>query len=235
MLILAFEGLICIIMASPILIIMVWLGALLGYYFNKGKFANKNNIVLIFFFSSIAFMSFDYVNKAENLIPVKTAIQIDASIETVWENVVTFSDIDEPTEWLFKTGIAYPTHATIKGNGVGAVRYCNFTTGSFVEPITTWNEPYLLAFDVIEQPIPMHEFNPFWEIHPPHLDGYFKSHKGQFELTKISENQTLLEGTTWYNVDIQPVFYWQIWSNFILHSIHERVLGHIEKTSVEKN
>ena len=138
-------------------------------------------------------------------------------------------DRDEPDEWLFKTGIAYPTHAEIKGSGVGAVRYCNFTTGSFVEPITTWNEPTLLQFDVLDQPTPMRELNPFWDVHPPHLDGYFQSKKGQFELVQLDNGKTLVEGTTWYHIHIHPVAYWDFWSEYILHEIHYRVLKHIKK------
>ena len=162
---------------------------------------------------------------------MNTSITIDAPIETVWDNIISFGAIDEPDEWLFQTGIAYPTHAEIKGSGVGAVRYCNFTTGSFVEPITTWNEPTLLQFDVLDQPTPMRELNPFWDVHPPHLDGYFQSKKGQFELKQLNNGQTLVEGTTWYHIHIHPVPYWDFWSKYILHEIHYRVLKHIKKES----
>lgn len=82
----------------------------------------------------------------------------------------------------------------------------------------------------------MFEYNPFWDnVHPPHLDGYFKSHKGQFKLTKISETQTLLEGTTWYSIDLSPEIYWAFWSEYIIHAIHERVLNHIKNVSENKN
>ena len=49
----------------------------------------------------------------------------------------------------FKTGLAYPLRARLVGAGVGAVRHCEFTTGAFVEPITVWDAPHRLAFDVI--------------------------------------------------------------------------------------
>ena len=231
LLIFAFEGLICIAMAFPILLLITWMGSYIGYRINRGNYFNSTNTVILLLTSSIGFMSFDYVNESEELIPVTTVIIVDAPIEEVWHNVVTFNKIDAPTDWIFTTGISYPTDATIEGKGVGAIRYCNFTTGSFVEPITTWNEPDLLQFDVIDQPTPMNEFNPFWSIHPPHLDGYFKSYKGQFKLTKINDNQTQLEGTTWYKVDIQPQIYWKTWSDFIIHRIHKRVLKHIKKVT----
>jgi hypothetical protein len=152
----------------------------------------------------------------------------------VWKNVVEFPQLNEPTELLFKTGIAYPIDATIKGTGVGAVRHCNFTTGSFVEPITVWDEPRVLQFDVIEQPEPMKELS-FWDIEAPHLHDYFVSKRGQFKLTALPNGRTLLEGTTWYYHHIKPAFYWQIWSDYIIHEIHGRVLAHIKTNAERKN
>lgn len=231
LLIFAIEGLICILMALPIFAVLVALGSYLGYLTNKGKWLNSTNstigMIVLCFFS----MSFDIFYESNHLIPVKTNIMVDAPIKKVWQNVVTFNKIDAPKDWIFKTGISCPTDATIIGKGVGAIRYCNFTTGSFVEPITTWHEPELLQFDVIEQPIPMNEFNPFRDIQPQHLQGYFVSKKGQFKLTKISEHSTELEGTTFYQLDILPQQYWQLWSDFIIHKIHERVLNHIKNES----
>src|SRR5205809_3436324 len=37
---------------------------------------------------------------------------------------------------------------SIEGTGVGATRYCDFTTGSFVEPIAVWEENRRLGFDI---------------------------------------------------------------------------------------
>jgi hypothetical protein len=78
----------------------------------------------------------------------------------------------------------------------------------------------------------MTEVNPFWnKIAPAHLDGYFRTYKGSFKLTPLENGKTLLQGTTYYRVDIQPEFYWKLWSNFIIHRIHQRVLTHIKNES----
>lgn len=232
LLVLALEGMICIIMALPILMLLVWFGAYIGFSMNHKKpMLNNATTIVILALYSLGFLSFDYINEPNSLIAIKTNIVVKAPIEKVWQNVVTFDTIAEPNEFIFKTGIAYPKNATIKGTGVGAIRYCNFTTGSFVEPITTWNEPNLLQFSVESQPVPMNELNPFWNVHPPHLDGYFRSNKGEFRLKKIANNETLLQGTTWYEVDIYPEFYWKLWSDLIIHKIHKRVLNHIKKES----
>lgn len=226
----ALEGIICIIMAAPILALCTWIGASVGYYLVKNKkYSSKQ--MYSFALLPIIFIVIDRSIDTKEYLEVKTEITINAPIESVWHNIISFGEIDEPQELIFKTGIAYPTHAEIKGSGVGAIRYCNFTTGSFVEPITTWDEPTLLQFDVLEQPTPMRELNPFWDVHPPHLDGYFQSQKGQFKLTEMDNGHTKVEGTTWYKIHIHPAQYWDVWSKYILHQIHYRVLKHIKKES----
>ena len=104
------------------------------------------------------------------------------------KNVIVFSACwVAPTEFIFRTGIAYPINAEISGQGAGAVRHCNFSTGSFVEPISVWDEAGLLKFDVDSQPEPMKELSFYSHVHPNHLHGYWVSKGGQFKLTGFAE------------------------------------------------
>ena len=230
----AIEGLICIAMAAPIGLLLTWVGGLIGLtIINKRPNNSLSSIILLLIL--IPSTAFIEKNNEPNIKPVTTKVIIDAIPETVWRNVIEFPQLDEPTEFIFNAGIAYPINAKIEGQGVGAVRHCNFNTGSFVEPITVWDEPRLLKFNVQEQPEPMKEMS-FWDIDAPHLHDYFVSKKGQFKLTELPNRQTELEGTTWYYHDIKPDFYWRVWSDWIIHSIHDRVLNHIkENAEKEKN
>lgn len=231
---LSVEGLICIVMALPITLLATFLGSILAYKlmakrWDRASFATDTIALLLLM---PMFMSFDsYLDGSEDVVAVTSSVVVHADIDDVWDEVVAFSPIDAPLGLLFKAGISYPMDARIDGEGVGAVRYCNFNTGSFVEPITVWNEPNHLAFDVEEQPIPMTELSPY-DIRPQHLHGYFVSKRGEFRLTEQADGSTILEGTTWYYQKIYPAFYWNLWSNMIIHSIHNRVLQHI-KVEVE--
>ena len=229
LLVFAIEGVICIAMAAPFGLLLTWVGSLIGYAIIN-KTPNKAAAAMLILIASIPTMAFIEKDSEPTLTSVVTSIVINADTQTVWKNVVEFPQLDEPTEFIFKTGIAYPINAKIDGIGVGAVRHCNFTTGSFVEPITVWDEPRLLKFDVVEQPAPMKELS-FWDIDAPHLHDYFISKHGQFKLTALPNGNTLLEGTTWYYHNIKPAFYWQLWSDNIIHKIHERVLTHIKKNA----
>jgi len=233
LLVFAIEGLICIAMAAPIGLLLTWVGSLIGYAIID-KTPNNAPTAMLILISIIPTIAFVEKDSEPALTSVTTSIEIDADPQTVWKNVIEFPQLDEPTEFIFKTGIAYPINAKIDGTGVDAVRHCNFTTGSFVEPITVWDEPRLLKFDVVEQPEPMKELS-FWDIDAPHLHDYFVSKQGQFKLTSLPNGKTLLEGTTWYYHNIRPAIYWRLWSNDIIHAIHERVLTHIKKNAENGN
>ena len=229
LLVFAWEGIICMVMAAPIALLFNYFGFLIGYTIIKSKWSNNTPAVIIVLLLSVpSLMAFENTRKdTEILRSVTTSIYINALPETVWENVIKFPQLKEPSEFIFKTGIAYPINATIEGKGVGSIRHCNFSTGTFVEPITVWNEPYLLKFSVTEEPEPMKELS-FYDVHPNHLHGYWVSTQGEFRLTRLSNGNTLLEGTTWYVNKIKPGFYWNLWSDFIVHKIHKRVLEHIK-------
>ena len=231
----AWEGIICLMMAFPIGLLFTYIGHWVGYQLLINKTGNGKTLSLLLFLSVPAFMSFENsVDDKEQIRSVTTSIEIKASPENVWKNVIAFPQLKEPTEFIFTTGIAYPINATIEGKGPGAIRHCNFSTGSFVEPITVWDEPRLLKFSVTEQPAPMKELS-VYDIEPTHLHGYWVSKEGQFKLTRLANGNTLLEGTTWYYHNIKPAFYWRPWSDYIIHKIHERVLKHIkDKAEGEK-
>jgi hypothetical protein len=74
----------------------------------------------------------------------------------------------------------------------------------------------------------MNEWSPYREVHPPHLDGYLRSKRGEFRFVKLPGNRTRLEGSTWYEIDIAPRAYWSLMSDSIIHRIHLRVLEHVK-------
>src|SRR5262249_15306990 len=166
------------------------------------------------------------------LLQVTTSVEVEAPPEVVWAQVVAFSEMAPPEELVFRVGIAYPMRATLDGEGVGAVRHCVFSTGAFVEPITVWDAPRRLAFDVTAQPAPLQEWTPWRRIAPAHLDGYLRSERGEFRLLARPGGRTRLEGTTWYRHDLWPAAYWRLWSDAIIHRIHARVLRHIRTESM---
>lgn len=234
----ALEGLLCLAMASPIAAALSITGSMAGIWAQSFLDRKRSRTVLmLLFLLPPSFLNIEPSTGEEwspEIHPLTTSVQIAAPPEIVWQHVIAFSEMKAPSELLFKAGIAYPIRARIEGHGPGAIRYCDFSTGSFVEPIEIWEQNKLLAFSVRAQPVPMHEISPYEKIDPAHLHGYFVSVKGQFRLRETSDGGTLLEGTTWYYQKLRPEFYWNLWSDYIVHSIHQRVLNHIQEQAEQE-
>jgi hypothetical protein len=223
----AFEGAICIAMAAPIVLPLGMAGAPIGKFLaDRRRRLHRDLVGALLVLPMLAFVESRLPSASEFV--VASQIDIAAPREAVWANVVGFTKITERPEWIFRLGIACPEEARILGGGVGARRECIFSTGKFIEPITVWQPPARLAFDVAEQPSPMIELTPYRHIHPPHLDLSFRSTRGEFELVELPDGGTRLIGRTWYNLDIRPHAYWTIWSDWLVHRIHLRVLRHIK-------
>jgi uncharacterized membrane protein YhaH (DUF805 family) len=223
----ALEGVVCLVMALPIALPTALLGAAFGYFLARKSVAPDAQLGIVILLLPVgAGLELQLFGAGER--EVVTTIDIGASPERIWEHVVSFSDLPEPEHWLFETGIAYPLRARIEGEGVGAVRHCEFSTGAFVEPITVWDVPRRLSFDVREQPIPMEEWSFYESVRPPHLEDAFRSVRGEFRLIALTDGGTRLEGSTWYVMDMGPAPYWQLWGDAIVHRIHERVLAHVK-------
>ena len=229
----AIEGAGCLIMLAPLAIPVAVMGASLGYSIqsrpDRAGHANTlwaATLTLPMMIVSEAF----FAPRTPAIFPVTTSVEVSATPEQVWPNVIAFGEIDAPLELIFRAGVAHPLRARIEGAGVGAIRYCEFSTGAFVEPIEVWDAPRRLKFAVTENPPPMREWSP-WRIAPPHLDNFLISHGGQFELVALPGGRTRIEGTTWYEHRMWPRAYWGWWSDFLIHRIHTRVLEHVKRLS----
>jgi hypothetical protein len=224
----ALEGAVCLAMVLPVAIPSALLGGVVGHGMALHRVGGALHLSLaVLVLPALAIL--ETPTAPVPLREVVTAIEVDAPPAAVWRHVVSFSELPEPGRWLFRLGIAYPRRARIDGSGVGAIRRCEFSTGAFVEPITVWEEPHRLGFDVAAQPPPLTEWSPYRDLHPPHLDGYFRSRRGEFRLIPLPGNRTRLEGSTWYELDIAPAAYWQLWADGIVHAIHGRVLEHVKR------
>jgi hypothetical protein len=225
---LGFEGGVCLLMALPLAMGVSILGALVGEKIARRDLRSPINSVF-----ALALLSPVTVSGRNAPAPpsheVQSSIDIDAPPEVVWSRVIAFPALPEPSTFVRQLGVAFPRWAHIEGTGIGATRYCEFSTGAFVEPITAWDVGRRLAFDVTQSPPPLREWSPYASVVPPHLEGYFRARRGEFRLVRLTGNRTRLEGSTWYELRIQPVAYWGIFADMIVGRIHRRVLEHIRR------
>lgn len=234
LLLFALEGIVCLMMAFPIACGVSIVGALIGRAIaSQAKAPLAHGAAMVLALPGVA--GAESALDRPTMHEVSTTIEIDAPPERVWPHVIGFSELPAPAEWVFQTGIAFPMRARIEGEGVGAVRHCEFSTGAFVEPITAWEPSRRLAFDVVSQPPAMKEWSPFRHVHPPHLDASLRSRRGEFRLIPLDGGRrTRLEGSTWYELSMHPAPYWKVWTDALIHAIHRRVLAHVARLSTSQ-
>ena len=228
----AVEGIVCLLMAAPIAWLVAMFGGLLAMLIH-GR-ANSPQATPSMF--AVMLISLPVLLGVEHAAPpplprfqVHTTIAIAAPPEVIWKRLIEFPPLATATEWPFRLGIAYPIEARIKGEGLTADRECRFSTGSFKEPILVWEPGKHFAFSVADEPLLMKETSPYENIRVRHLEDHdFQPERADFVLVRLPNGGTRLEGTTTYQNKMWPGMYWRLWTDAIIHSIHNRVFNHVK-------
>src|ERR1700730_1330893 len=125
----AFEGIICLMMAAPIALFLALLGGSIGFVIQLHYWDTHYKpavLTAILFLLPSAFFGEHAAALTSPDFVVHSAVTINASPEAVWHQVIAFAEIPPPQELLFRAGVAYPIRAEISGSGVGSTRLCIF-------------------------------------------------------------------------------------------------------------
>lgn len=215
------EGVICLLIVSPLVFGFVITGTFVGrqMFNNNNKTLNAcvfSLLLVIFIIDSLSEHHFDSM--------VADEMVIQAAPEEVWKHVVAFEKIEkENNYWLFKIGMPSPMATTVEGYSVGAGRKCIFSNGYiFDEKIVTFEPGQDLTFDITGQP------------RDPEIMGHIDILRGQFLLKDNGNGTTTLTGNSWYRLHVFPSWYYNIWARSITRNVHLRVMEHIRDLSEAK-
>ena len=222
----AFEGAICLVLASPLIAVIGLLGGWLGRSLaTLGRRGRGTTL------TSVAFIPILIV--AEAVLPPRATfenierIDIAAPPSAVWDAVVHMSAFNEPPQAPFRWGLAYPLRGEIVGNGVGALRRSVFSTGDALERVTAWRPGSELSFAVLQEPPAMREFSPFSHVNAPHRSGYFRTREVTFRLVPLLSGGTRLSLASIHDLDLEPALYWIPLAQWAVHANKLRVLQHL--------
>jgi uncharacterized protein (UPF0548 family) len=146
------EGVICILFASPIMLLAALFGGLaarLVWHYQRGSFRSTVTAVaaplLLLLFES-------HVPSPWQIRTVETDILIRASPQAVWSNIESVRAIkpeELPGSWVQRIGFPRPIQATLSHEGIGGVRQASFTGGLvFTETVNRWSPLEDLRFSI---------------------------------------------------------------------------------------
>jgi hypothetical protein len=169
----------------------------------------------------------------ENVLPPAANFDTDQTItvaappDVVWQSILSTDPIEGPLALPFLLGVAYPLRGEIRGEGVGAMRFGEFSTGTAIERVTEWMPNQKLAFVVVRDIPGMRELSPYEHVHAPHVIGYFRTTYTSFELVPRSDGGTDIVERTSHQLRLDPVPYWLPMARWIVRQNNTRVLEHI--------
>ncbi len=209
------EGVICLLIVSPLLLCFVFLGSLLGRWLFQYNNTRLNFSLVPL---ALAVLAVDVLSPHHYANAVSDRVVIHAPASQVWTHLAAVPPITEkPDFWLFRLGLPYPVQSVVTGQGVGAERRCIFSRNSvFEERITEWQPGRKLTFDVTSQP------------RDPEILGHARVLRGQFLLRDNGDGTTTLTGTSWYELYVYPSWYYDLWARNIARQVHLRVMLHIQ-------
>ena len=218
----ALEGLICLVMASPLAAIVAIAGGALGRSAaRKGK--DPTGPVYCIALLPVMFAIDASFPPAVTMLTDESVV-VEASTAQVWRAVTSEEPIGEPATLVGRLGLAYPERAQFSGTGMGAIRTGYFSTGEAREQITEWKENRQLGFVVLSQPPAMKEMSPYENVHAPHVDGYFETGETQFEIQPLAKDRSRLTIRAAHRLSIAPVVYWEPIARWAAQSNTRRVL-----------
>jgi hypothetical protein len=169
----------------------------------------------------------------ESVLPPATSfdsyqtIEVNAPPEAVWQAVIRMDTMDAPLALPFRLGVAYPVRGEVIGEGIGAIRHGEFSTGTAIERVTEWVPERKLAFTVVQDVPAMRELSPYEHVHAPHAVGHFRTSLTSFELLPNAGGGTLIVERTSHELRLDPAFYWLPMAQWIVHLNNARVLAHV--------
>lgn len=227
----ALEGLVCILLVVPLGTAAAMAGGTLGRYLaavghRRGRpLLGVATLPLIFVVEAV-------VPPAVTITTYET-VEIAAPPLRVWRVLTSNEPIGSDPRLIALAGFAFPIRGTLMGEGVGALRLGEFSTGIAHERVTAWQPGRKLAFTVIDQPAMMAEMSPYRRVHAPHLTGYFETGNTSFELQPRPGGTTRLIARASHVLRLDPALYWEPMARWAIHANVSRVLDSV-KDKAEK-
>lgn len=217
------EGIICVLLALPILLLSAWIGWFIGKQFKK-KNEEENTLKA----TVSPFLIFIAANFLELFIgnpfiknEVSTTFTINGTPEKVYNSIIQVDTVDVETNFLQKVGLPIPRKCILTEEKVGGLRLCEFENGQIVETITELKKNELLRMDVTECKL---ERNRHW----------LKFHEDIYNIKPLKNNTTQITRTTSYSSNLKPRIYWKYLEALTIKSEQDFVFRNLIK-DVENN
>ncbi|HEX8331907.1 MAG TPA: polyketide cyclase [Segetibacter sp.] len=212
------EGFICVIMTLPIIIPLLFIGAIMTHLFkkyNEIKGTDKLKILLIpflpFLFGGV--VEKQVTKNTKKIIEVQSEIVLPYSAMEVYNAIKSVDTLFAEKPFLMKIDLPVPLKCVVDKEEVGGIRTCYFEGGKIVEKITELEKGKILKMDVIDYQLTGRKWLGFVEA--VYMFDSLDLHKSK--LTRI----------TTYTSELRPRIYWEPLERLGIKQEHEYVFNNL--------
>lgn len=226
---LAWEGLICIFLWLPLVLVCSSVGGLcagLAGMFIRSRRARGAVLAGCLVLPFVAAPIESRLDSPLDLRTVETRIEIAAGPEKVWREIERVPAIREREHRLALShliGFPRPVEAKLIGEGTGAVRHATFEHGVlFVETITRWEPGKALAFSIKADmdDIPPTTLDQHVTVGGP----YFDVLEGEYRIEPLGQDRVMLHLSSRHRLSTRFNGYAGLWTDFIMRDTQQYIL-----------
>lgn len=220
------EGLICVVMMTPVFLVMALLGGMLAWIVRKVRDRRLRSSALL------AVLLLPYLaGPLEHRMPqlqsrrvVENRIRIRADADAVWRQIIRVPAIrpeEYRTTFIHRIGFPRPIEATLSHEGVGGVREASFERGVlFRETVTEWVPRTRMSFTIAVDSIPTRTL----DQHVTVGGEYFDVLDGTYEIVPLGPGETELRLWSTHRLSTHFNAYASLWTDFVMRQIQGNIL-----------
>lgn len=220
------EALVCVVVASPILMVMAFIGGwIMSLILNRTDRARLS--ITLFVLLPYAVSPVEQMWQAPHETRVmQNAVTIHASPATIWDQIYQVPAIQPqelPSQWIYLIGFPRPLAAVIDKQGVGGRRRATFERDvSFFEVVTFWEPQRRLSFTIKADP----DFVPHTAFDKHIIVGgrFYDVLDGTYEIEPRSDGSCILHLSSTHRLSTRFNWYAGWWSEWVMNQIQGSIL-----------
>lgn len=213
------EGMICILMALPIILVAVGIGALVKFFIKKGRDTDeitlKVTVLPFLLFISLGIVEHKLTENKENLVSVESMITLPYTPLEVYDVIKSVDTLDVEKTFLMKIDLPVPRKCVLDKEDVGGIRVCYFDGGTITQEIVEIKKGELLKMKVLDYQLTGRKWLGFKDA----IYTFEKEGNGNCTMTRI----------TTYTSELYPRFYWKPLERIGIEQEHDYVFRNIIK------
>jgi hypothetical protein len=221
------EGYICCLMAMPLILGSVGIGALIGYavrgrFLDNSSHQDRNTLLLLValpFLMAAAHRAEQPWREAQRTEVFSSQAYVPTTPKETWELLKRMPEMNGTQPFLLRAGLPVPYRCELDHDGVGGVRTCYFDQGIIEQEVTDWQESKSMRLKITKCTLPGRQWLNFLAA--------------AYKLTPDANGTTVVRRTKIAS-RLYPRWYWRPFEQWGVTSEHEFVLSSLQKAAEAK-